>query len=135
MAKTIQKPRTRPVKITAAREQGVPDKFEDLSIEQLSDIIERAEVIKARKIDTARRAFLDETRSRARLLGVDLDGAFRTAQREGGPGPKRGGTPQPKYRFPNGSTWSGRGRPPRQLQALEAEGHNRDEYLIKSAAE
>lgn len=36
-----------------------------------------------------------------------------------------------KYRNPDtGETWTGRGRPPRWLAALEAAGKSRDEFLI-----
>lgn len=35
-----------------------------------------------------------------------------------------------KYRGPNGETWSGRGRAPTWLAALEAEGRQRSEFLI-----
>lgn len=37
---------------------------------------------------------------------------------------------EPKYRGPTGETWTGRGRPPRWLAALEATGEKRDTYLI-----
>ncbi len=35
-----------------------------------------------------------------------------------------------KYRGPNGETWSGRGRAPKWLEALEAQGRKRAEFLI-----
>lgn len=38
----------------------------------------------------------------------------------------------PKYRGPNGETWTGRGLPPRWLAALEAAGRKRESFLIKS---
>jgi DNA-binding protein H-NS len=37
-----------------------------------------------------------------------------------------------KYRGPNGEEWSGRGRTPSWLTALEAEGRGREEFLIES---
>ncbi len=36
-----------------------------------------------------------------------------------------------KYRGPNGEEWSGRGRMPNWLAALEAEGRGREEFLIQ----
>jgi DNA-binding protein H-NS len=36
-----------------------------------------------------------------------------------------------KYRSPNGEEWSGRGRMPNWLAALEAEGRGREEFLIQ----
>ncbi len=38
----------------------------------------------------------------------------------------------PKFRGPNGETWSGRGLMPRWLAALVAQGKNRDEFAIGS---
>ena len=35
-----------------------------------------------------------------------------------------------KYRGPNGETWSGRGRAPKWLEALEAQGRPRAEFSI-----
>ena len=37
----------------------------------------------------------------------------------------------PKYRGPDGETWSGRGLAPRWLTTLEAGGKKRESYLIK----
>ncbi len=36
-----------------------------------------------------------------------------------------------KYRGPNGEEWSGRGRVPKWMAVLEAEGRNREEFLIQ----
>jgi DNA-binding protein H-NS len=38
----------------------------------------------------------------------------------------------PKYRGPNGETWSGRGLAPRWLADLEKKGRKRDSFLIQS---
>lgn len=38
----------------------------------------------------------------------------------------------PKYKGPNGETWSGRGRQPTWLTELEAVGHDKSEFLIKA---
>lgn len=46
-------------------------------------------------------------------------------------GKKSGGIVAAKYKGPNGETWSGRGKQPRWLAALVAEGHSVDEYAIK----
>jgi DNA-binding protein H-NS len=35
-----------------------------------------------------------------------------------------------KYRGPNGETWSGRGREPRWLTALEAGGRKKEEFRV-----
>jgi DNA-binding protein H-NS len=39
-----------------------------------------------------------------------------------------------KYRSPTGDEWSGRGRMPKWLQAAEAEGKKRDDFLIDKPA-
>lgn len=36
----------------------------------------------------------------------------------------------PKYRGPNGETWSGRGLMPKWLSTLVAQGNSKDQYLI-----
>lgn len=46
------------------------------------------------------------------------------------PGKKRGKV-APKYRSPKGETWTGRGRAPRWLIELEAQGKKRESFLIK----
>ena len=46
-------------------------------------------------------------------------------------GRKTGQVPA-KFRGPNGETWSGRGKLPGWLQAQEAEGRSRDQFLVKS---
>lgn len=38
----------------------------------------------------------------------------------------------PKYKGPNGETWTGRGRLPRWLVKLENEGHSINEFLIQN---
>ena len=44
---------------------------------------------------------------------------------------KPASTVAPKYRGPNGETWSGRGLPPRWLAALIAAGTAKESFLIK----
>jgi len=48
------------------------------------------------------------------------------------PGRKRtqGEPVPPKFQGPNGELWTGRGHEPRWLQALVAEGRNKEEFLI-----
>jgi DNA-binding protein H-NS len=42
-------------------------------------------------------------------------------------------TVAPKYRGPNGETWSGRGLSPKWLKALIDQGRSKDEFLIKES--
>lgn len=58
----------------------------------------------------------------------------RNATAPGAPGEKvhalKGRPVPPKFRGPNGETWSGRGLAPRWLTALEQGGKKRDKYRI-----
>jgi DNA-binding protein H-NS len=50
-------------------------------------------------------------------------------------GPKKGAgasSVAPKYRGPNGETWTGRGLMPRWLSALVASGRTKEEFAIKA---
>jgi hypothetical protein len=40
-----------------------------------------------------------------------------------------------KYRSPEGNTWTGKGRVPQWLQALEAQGRSREEFLVRQEGE
>lgn len=44
--------------------------------------------------------------------------------------PAKGGTVAPKYRGPNGETWTGRGVTPRWMAALIAQGRTKEEFAI-----
>ncbi len=52
------------------------------------------------------------------------------AKGKGRPSPSKGGSVTPKYRGPNGETWTGRGLMPRWLAALVAEGRTKEEFAI-----
>lgn len=103
--------------------------FDRLRPEQLTQaqnaIIERRRA----KEEEVKGAFLAEMRERALELGISLESLL--------PGGKRrtrsnAGVPlAPKYRGPNGETWSGRGRQPNWLTELEAVGHDKEEFRIK----
>jgi len=77
---------------------------------------------------------LEETRAKLAELGLTLETVLPASPSAGrnGQGRKKrsdAGKPLPaRYRGPNGETWSGRGRMPKWLQALEAEGRNREEF-------
>lgn len=96
---------------------------------QLSDAIAKAREDMA---TAGRAALLEEFRLKADRLGVTLEeligGGAAEASR-----PQRsdaGKKVAAKYRGPNGEEWTGRGRMPNWLAALEAEGRSRDEFLI-----
>jgi len=104
--------------------------IDGLSVGELTDLIERAEKLRAEKMEEARAAFLAEMRAKAAELGIELDGASPRGGRR-----KRsdaGVKLKPKYVGPNGETYTGRGPTPQWLKALEAKGHSRDKYLARA---
>jgi len=44
----------------------------------------------------------------------------------------KGGTVAPKYRGPNGETWTGRGLMPRWLSALVSAGRSKEEFAVQA---
>ena len=110
--------------------------LDGLGVPELTALIEAAQAKRAEKMEGAKAALLEEFREKAAQLGVALESLLPAAAPA--PSSSRGrklrrdaGTKaMAKYRGPNGEGWSGRGRLPRWLQALEAEGRRRDEFRI-----
>jgi DNA-binding protein H-NS len=111
------------------------------TLTQLRQQIARLES-QAKKLESAdaekRRKAVSEVLALMKKLGVevsDLDGAVRKAGR---PATKKkapgAGTRPPgpvKYRIAEtGDAWTGRGRTPTWLAALEAQGRKREEFLV-----
>ncbi len=76
--------------------------------------------------------------SGARLPGKPSGGQGGSAAKRSKKGKGHGGKAvdgrsvvKPKFRGPNGELWSGRGRTPRWLTALEADGKNRSSFAIR----
>lgn len=108
-----------------------------MSAQELTELIEAAEAKRRDKLETAKQELVDEFRARAAALGLSMDALLPRRQRSesGSPSGRKQrsdtGTSRPaKYRGPNGEEWSGRGRTPRWLAALEAEGRGREEFAI-----
>jgi DNA-binding protein H-NS len=132
-----------PTRDLRADEQAEPDflkALETLSVPELNQVLKRAQSLKDGKLDSAKQDFLTRMKAEGEQLGLDLGSLF------GGPAPaKRGRKPSSepkaerasvaaKYRSPTGDEWSGRGRMPKWLQAAEADGKGRDEFLIDKPA-
>ena len=123
-----------------------------MSAQQLTALIAAAEAKRRDKLEDARTALRTEMERRAAELGISAGDLFsapgqqapaeqgaaksqtRTRKPRDGIGAKRAA----KYRGPNGEEWSGRGRTPNWLAALEAEGRGpraegrgREEFLIQ----
>ncbi|WP_376099560.1 H-NS family nucleoid-associated regulatory protein [Roseomonas sp. CCTCC AB2023176] len=107
--------------------------LDQLSAEELTQLIRTAEEKRREKQEEAKASLLDEMRRRAEALGLSLDqlvgggearAPARRTRRDAG---KPAGV---KFRGPGGEEWSGRGRPPTWLTKLEATGKKRDEFRI-----
>jgi DNA-binding protein H-NS len=104
--------------------------LDGMSVQELSALIEAAETKRREKAEQEKTAFIAETRERAAKLGLSFDALFpmlsgtRKARKEGG------GTVPVKYRGPEGQEWSGRGRLPNWLSALETQGRKREEFKV-----
>src|SRR4028118_276744 len=117
-----------------------------MSVQQLTTLIAAAEAKRRDKLDDARAALRAEMEQKAAELGISADDLFSTAgqqapaeqaaakngRRARKPRDDIGTKRAAKYRGPNGEEWSGRGRTPNWLAALEAEGRRREEFLIQS---
>ena len=107
---------------------------------QIEKLQKQAADIKAREFDKTVREIV----AKMQAFGITVADLRLGKQKPGktgapkaaGKGPagrkaKPASTVAPKYRGPNGETWSGRGLPPRWLAALMASGQSKDAFLIK----
>ncbi|RSE63632.1 H-NS histone family protein [Alcaligenes faecalis] len=94
---------------------------------EISRLQRRAETIKRK---TRQNVLADIVRTmRDNDLTIDeIAQAFRS------PSVKPSAPPTVKYKHPSGATWSGRGRTPGWVKAVEAAGESRDLYLIPTPA-
>ena len=92
------------------------------------------------KLEDAKAALRAELERRAAELGIAPGDVFAWLRQrmsaDKGAGARKprgdiGAKRAAKYRGPNGEEWSGRGRMPNWLAALEAEGRGREEFLIQ----
>jgi DNA-binding protein H-NS len=116
-----------------------------MSVQQLTALIAAAESKRRDKLEDAKAALLAEMEQKAAELGIAPGDLFSTAgqqapteqaaakngRRARKPRDDIGTKRAAKYRGPNGEEWSGRGRMPNWLAALEAEGRGREEFLIQ----
>jgi DNA-binding protein H-NS len=69
---------------------------------------------------------------RKKAMGKKTPGKKVMAQRAASrPSAQKGVKVAPKYRGPNGETWSGRGMVPRWLASLVAQGKTRESFAVK----
>jgi DNA-binding protein H-NS len=111
--------------------------LEKMSIAALRKVVESATALIDQKTEGEKRSFIEEVRGRAKDLGVSITemlGKSAPKPVKKAPPKKRGGvraSPPIKFMGPNpDNTWTGRGRRPRWLVALEAEGKDRKDYAV-----
>jgi len=104
--------------------------MDTLSAQDLRVIRDTADRKRQAKLKDARAAAIAEMREKFSQLELSFEEVLAS---EGNKQTKKrsSGTARVKYRSPDGEEWSGRGRAPVWLKNLEAEGNNRDEYLIQ----
>ncbi len=116
-----------------------------ISVQQLTTLIAAAEAKRREKLEDAKTALRAEMQRKAAELGISAGDLFSVAgqqapaeqaaakngRRTRKPRDDTGAKRAAKYRGPNGEEWSGRGRTPNWLAALEVEGRGREELLIQ----
>jgi DNA-binding protein H-NS len=105
----------------------VEEALDRLAPARLSEVIDLVRSKRQVKEEEIKQTLLAEFREKAAQMGMSFESLLpgrRTRSDAGAP-------LAPKYRGPGGETWSGRGRMPNWLSALEATGHNREEFRIK----
>jgi DNA-binding protein H-NS len=106
-----------------------------LSTQDLRRLGDAVEAARLAAEERSRAAFADKIRAMASEAGMPLQDllAVLVPTSSAAPAKPKGGRASvaPKYRGPNGELWTGRGRAPTWLVALEANGRKRDEFLIK----
>lgn len=113
--------------------------------DQIEKLQKQAEEIKTREFDKT----VEEIRAKMQAFGITLKdlqpgktrgktkadkttGATKRAAKAGKKKTPSTATVAPKFRGPNGETWSGRGLMPRWLSALVAQGRNKVEFAIQA---
>ena len=107
-----------------------------LPVEDLGSVIQAAQEKRRSKQDEAREALLRRFQKEASAMGLQVSLSPMHAPMASGSGARRtrrdsGSAVAAKFRGPNNEEWTGRGRLPKWLAALEAEGRNREEFRIR----
>ena len=111
-----------------------PIDLDNLSAEELTQLIRDAEAKRSEKQEGARAALIEEMTAKAAQLGMSLEAllgkqaAPRTNVRK-----VRGDAGKPvaaKFRSPEGETWTGRGRMPNWLTRATAEGKSKEDFAV-----
>lgn len=109
---------------------------------QIEKLQKQANDIRAREFD----ATVQEILAKMQAFGITVkdlqatkpgkvrkSGRKPTATKVAKPSKRAGVAVAPKYRGPNGETWSGRGLMPKWLSSLVAQGQSKESFAITSA--
>ncbi|OYY73253.1 MAG: hypothetical protein B7Y40_10230 [Gammaproteobacteria bacterium 28-57-27] len=103
------------------------------SIEELSNLISRAEAtIRHKKVETAD-VLRKQVEQTAAALGVSINellGLDKSSKRVAATGSKTSTKVAPKYRDAHGNTWTGRGQKPVWMRDAIAQGAKQEDFLI-----
>jgi DNA-binding protein H-NS len=105
-----------------------------LSAIELREVRNLAEETLASRLEEAKQEVIEEMRAKLGELGVEPEDITVNVRRPRTLRKDTGATLAPKYRGPEGQTWSGRGFVPNWLKALEEAGHQKDEFLVQDKA-
>jgi DNA-binding protein H-NS len=103
------------------------------SIEQLTDLILRAEgIILHKKTETADvlRKQVEQTAAALGITVNELLGLDKSSKRSAATGAKTTAKVAPKYRDAHGNTWTGRGQKPVWMRDTIAQGAKQEDFLI-----
>ena len=117
---------------TAAPKLSIKSAMEKMSVQELTALIHAVEEKRREKLEAAKQELIAEFRAKASELGLSFEALLPRA----GPQKARARKSEKnapakvpaKFRGPNGEEWSGRGRLPNWLSALEADGRKREEF-------
>jgi DNA-binding protein H-NS len=106
--------------------------LDKLTVQDLDKLMEVAAQKRREKQDTIRAELLAEFKAKAADLGIPFESlmggsADRASKKDRG---GDSGKIAVKFRGPKGEEWAGRGRVPRWLETLEAEGKSRDQFAV-----
>jgi DNA-binding protein H-NS len=109
--------------------------FDLLTARELREVRDLAEQKRQTKVAKTKNQLLEHMRPHIDELGIDPDEVAVTFIRPRKQRKDTGRKLPVKYRGPKGENWTGRGCVPVWLQALEAQGYSRDDFLVNEGEE
>ena len=111
-----------------------PTNLDDLSVEDLTRLIQDAEAKRKEKQEGAKAALVEEMTAKAAQLGFSLEALIgkQAAPQTNVRKPRvDAGKPVPvKFRGPDEATWSGRGRMPKWLSEAIERGKSKEDFAV-----